>query len=131
MAHESRLTNRHLRGQLAQAISALPVEVLYGSPVVEQRLASGCVAVWVAVEETGRNDQWYEKTVTRQLILNLFEKMRGVPWFNRCLLRMFEEEKYTFTRFVNLLLNEMDSALDQSFKMLSTIARLEAAMEDR
>lgn len=131
MGHKTRISNGHLRGQLAQALSSLPVECLYGVPIAEEKLASACVSVWVVVEETGRHGQYFEKLETRQYVLDLHQQLRGVPWFDKSLVRMWSDDRYVFTRFVNLLLNDVEYVLDEAFKQLATIARLENLMEDR
>ena len=131
MATETWLTNRHLRGELAKVLSSLPIEALYGSPTVEKLLAPACAAVWVAVEETGRHDNYWEKIMTRQHVSGLFEKLAGVEWFNRSMLATSENQPYLFTRFVNLLLNDLEFVLDEAFKQLQTIGRIESEMEDR
>jgi hypothetical protein len=110
MESNNRVSNKHLRGQMARAMSRLPITVLIGSSVVSKRLARACVAVWVAVEDTGRNNQWfvlcfgrfifffnlmqrYEKLEIRQSIMSLFQSLRGVDWFMRSISSLWHSDK--------------------------------------
>jgi len=84
-------------------------KVLVGSPVVAKDLAKACVSVWVAVEETGRNNQWFEeiflvvlflilsarfeKLEIRQSVMSLFKSLRGVDWFMRAVSDLWKTEK--------------------------------------
>lgn len=131
MGHETRISNRHLRGQVAEALCAFPLVVFEGSAVVERKLASSCVSVWVAVEETGRHGQYYEKLFTRQHVMNLFRRLCRVPWWDKSLLQMWNNDRHTFVRFVHMLLNDTELILDDAFVRLGKIAKLELEMEDQ
>ncbi len=61
MESSNRITNKHLRGQLAEALASLPAQVLVGSDAIVRDLAKACISVWVAVEETGRHNQWHAR----------------------------------------------------------------------
>ncbi len=130
MGHPTLISNKHLRGKLAQALSQVPPAALIGSPAVERKLASSCVSVWVAVEETGRHNQWYEKLYIRQNVMTLFQTLRGVEWWDRSVLKLWKEEKQSYIRFVYLLVSDTEFILDHAFSKLNTIASIESAMEE-
>lgn len=138
----SPLKNPHLRSKLPEILVMFlpPTGSRVGNhsghpfathPRLKKELIPALVQLFVAVEDTGRSNQFYEKFSSRHLIAELMQFLWQID-VHRC---RFEEVSCSgsndFERFVNMVINDAVWLLDRGIENLTTIKTISDAMDQR
>lgn len=137
----SPLHNPHLRGKLPELLVMFlpndhehltepPRNHVFGThPALLNHLVQALLELFVAVEFTGRSNQFYEKFSSRHIISELLEFLWLFPEHRN----KFREisSSNSFISFINMLSNDAVWLLDQSIESLTTIRNEEMEMDNQ
>lgn len=133
------LKNPHLRSNLAEFLLfllppdhvATPNHIFAASPVMVERLVPTLLELYVSVED-GRG-MYYAKFSARNNITALLEFLWQLPAHKSRLLTIASDfgAQSLFTRFTNVLCNDMIFLLDSALKELTEIRATQVAMDDQ
>ncbi|KZT60276.1 hypothetical protein CALCODRAFT_429528 [Calocera cornea HHB12733] len=93
-------------------------------------LMPALMAYYVDCENTGTHTQFYDKFEIRRNITIVFNAVWENP-AQRAALRKESQHEETFTRFINLLRNDVTFLLDESLGKLHSIQELQNEMKDQ
>ncbi|EJU03146.1 hypothetical protein DACRYDRAFT_21436 [Dacryopinax primogenitus] len=105
-------------------------DLLNTHPMALEHLMPALMAYYVDCESTGTHTQFYDKFEIRRNITIVFNAVWENPAHRAALKRESQHEE-TFTRFINLLRNDVTFLLDESLGKLHSIQELQAEMEDQ
>jgi len=143
LADTTLLNSTHLRSNLVEILlalaptdthNALSVQLAYlfepkdDSGFMAQ-LGPALMALYVHIEHTGRDSQFYEKFNVRYQIACLFKYLWGIPVHKRAILRCGEQDPELSIRFINMLLNDSTYLLDEALQKLTEIHNRETEMK--
>lgn len=139
MGSKSHITNTHLRSKLVELLCSLaPTEDGQDNNVtylfnkkdsVMQHLAPALMDLYVDIESTGRDSQFYDKFNVRYQIACLFRYLWKIP-FHKDIIKSRAQDHYHITRFINMLINDATYLLDESLQKLEEIHETEERMRD-
>jgi len=142
LADTSLLNSTHLRSNLVEILlalaptdthNALSVQLAYlfepkdDSSFMAQ-LGPALMALYIDIEHTGRDSQFYEKFNVRYQIACLFKYLWGIPVHKRAILCCGEKDSELAVRFINMLLNDSTYLLDEALQKLTEIHTRETEM---
>uniref|UniRef100_A0A061QXI9 RING-type E3 ubiquitin transferase n=1 Tax=Tetraselmis sp. GSL018 TaxID=582737 RepID=A0A061QXI9_9CHLO len=116
------------RSHVSSAISGL----LENDPMVLKYLVPSLLRLYVDVEHTGRNTEFYEKFNIRHNIGEILEYTWNVPKHREAWKREAEKDegRGLYLQFANMLINDSIYLLDESLKQLPQMREIETAMAD-
>eukprot|EP01117_Protostelium_nocturnum_P008562 TRINITY_DN3077_c0_g1_i1.p1 TRINITY_DN3077_c0_g1~~TRINITY_DN3077_c0_g1_i1.p1 ORF type:complete len:974 (-),score=379.97 TRINITY_DN3077_c0_g1_i1:61-2982(-) len=135
------IKNHWLRSRLVQVIYEMLPQEENGSQTTQflslftnNRIGKGQLVpalfqLYVNIESTGRNHQFYEKFEVRRRIGIILKQLREYEMHQLTIKK--QSESPLFVRFINLLLNDCQYLLDEMLVRLTEIKETESAMEDQ
>jgi len=98
--------------------------------VGKQFLVPALLSLYVDIETTGRDGQFYEKFFVRRNISVLLKHLRTLPHYRAALDDQSHNNVGFFLRFVHRLLDDSNYLMDEVMEKVSDAADLEAQMND-
>eukprot|EP00873_Tetraselmis_striata_P001321 jgi/Tetstr1/421585/TSEL_012529.t1 len=119
------------RGYHRPAVSTSVSSLLESDPMVLEYLVPALLRLYVDVEHTGRNTEFYEKFNIRQNVGEILEYTWNIPLHKEAWKKVGEEEgRGLYRQFAHMLLNDAIYLLDESLKQLPQMKEIETAMAD-
>ncbi|PLW41722.1 hypothetical protein PCANC_04531 [Puccinia coronata f. sp. avenae] len=134
------LKNYHLKSKFIEILyyNTTPIpnrrngilgDALVYHPLALAHLMPALMQIYVEVEITGTHTQFYDKFYSRRYIALILRKV----WDNQTHRAALKKESLTesFTRFANLLMNDVTYLLDDTLGQLQEVNRIESLMADQ
>jgi len=87
------------------------------------------IEFYIEIESTGSHTQFYDKFNARRDVAYILNAIWHTPG-HRSALKLLSGDLDTFTRFINLMMNDVTFLLDESLSKLSEISGIQHEMED-
>merc|ERR1719408_682302 len=97
---------------------------------IMNHLTPALMELYVDIESTGRDSQFYDKFNVRFQIACLFRYLWKIP-FHKSIIVERSKDREHIQRFINMLINDATYLLDESLKKLEEIHDTEERMRDR
>ena len=127
MSSKSHITNTHLRSKLVELLCSLApndagddnrLDYLFNKrDSTMQYCAPGLMDLYVDIEVTGRDSQFYDKFNVRYQIACLFRYLWKIPFHKQIILERAKDREH-INRFINMLVNDANYLLDESLQKL-------------
>jgi len=138
------VNNPYLRGKLLEAMSMLIpkgkrhgfelgggnlVSLFEDHDISRRSLIPTLIQFYVDIEVTGAHNQFYEKFNYRHYMAELLLYVSKIPSYLQAI-QLESENREKFVRFVNMMLNDVTYAIDESILNLGEIKKIEAEMAE-
>jgi len=109
-----------------------PLSTLFlSSETCRKFLLPALMSVFIDIEHTGRNAQFYEKFTTREFVANVLKVLWRDPHYRDQLVTESRSQPDFFVKFVALLLDDATYLLDEALGKLLKLNQLENAENER
>ncbi|KAI8065677.1 ubiquitin elongating factor core-domain-containing protein [Gongronella butleri] len=133
------IQNPHLKPKLVEILFFFTYPVFQGqpgeletilnsNPLALHTLVPTLMSYYVEVEQTGTSAQFYEKYNIRYHIGHVMKRIWSHPHHRQ---RLQDVEHELFTRFVNMLRQDMNYLMGESLDKLTEIHKIQTEMEDQ
>jgi len=139
MGSKTHINNTHLRSKLVELLCSLApsdetsdtrLDYLFNKKdSIMQYLTPGLMELYVDIESTGRDSQFYDKFNVRYQIACLFRYLWKIPFHKGIIIERSKDREH-INRFINMLINDATYLLDESLKKLEEIHDTEERMRD-
>ena len=139
MGSKSHITNTHLRSKLVELLCSLApnddssdnrLDYLFNKKdSIMCHLSPALMELYVDIESTGRDSQFYDKFNVRYQIACLFRYLWKIPFHKQIIVERCQDREHV-GRFINMLINDATYLLDESLKKLEEIHDTEELMKD-
>jgi len=140
MGSKTHINNTHLRSKLVEILCSLApserdednrLDYLFNKKdSIMPHLTPALMELYVDIESTGRDSQFYDKFNVRYQIACLFRYLWKIP-FHKAIIMERSKDRDHISRFINMLINDATYLLDESLKKLEEIHDTEERMGDR
>ncbi|KAI9321206.1 ubiquitin elongating factor core-domain-containing protein [Dichotomocladium elegans] len=135
------INNPHLKAKLVEILFFFTYPIAKGAPgelepmlnshpLALKHLVPSLMNFYVEVEQTGASSQFYDKFNIRYNISHVMKTVWSHPG-HRAKLREESQNRNSFTRFVNMLMNDVTYLLDESLSKLTEIHQIQVEMDDK
>lgn len=101
------------------------------NPVSLVNMIPSLLHLYVDIEFTGTDNQFYEKFNVRYQIGELCEYLWSVPAHKSAWIKLARDDPEFYTRFLNMLINDAIYLLDEAMKKLPEVRQIETDMQDQ